>query len=147
MIDKIAHFELIQISCDKILQELNCDFVGFAFQNSKGPNIKWHIAAGNHNEKYKLITVRYGKGNAGRVISTGRPVTIQEFPNDIVGNALEYPIMLAEKLIFSFAVPIHYKGVSKGVLLVGQRTKRHLSNEEKSVVFQAAKDIEEWISN
>lgn len=143
MFDKIMHSESIQTICEQVLQDIHCDFVGFAFQNSKGPDIQWHIVAGNNSDKYKLISVRYGKGIAGRVISTGSAVTIEDFPNDILGKALEYPIMLAEKLRYSFAVPIHYKGVSKGVLLVGQRTKSRLSNEEKDVVQKAAKRIED----
>ena len=52
------------------------------------------------------ITVRYGKGIAGKVISTGRPMTVEGFPNHISGKALEYPIMLAENLVAAFAVPI-----------------------------------------
>lgn len=142
MFDKTSHSELIKIICEEVLHEMKCDFVGFAFQNSKGPDIRWHIVAGNQNDKYKLITVRYGKGNAGRVISTGRPVTIEDFPNDIIGKALEYPIMLAEKLRSSFAVPIHSKGVAKGVLLVGQRAKSSFSMEEKTAVQKAALKIE-----
>lgn len=143
MFDKMRHSESIKMICEQVLQEINCDFVGFAFQNSKGPDIQWHIVAGNQSDKYKLISVRYGKGIAGRVISTGSSVTIEDFPNDIIGKALEYPIMLAEKLLYSFAVPIYFKGVSKGVFLVGQRTKRSLTIDEKSVVQKAAAKIED----
>ena len=76
--------------------------MGLALQNSDGPDVKWHYAAGNSNNKYMKITVRYGKGIAGKVISTGRPMTVEGFPNDISGKALEYPIMLAEKLSSCF---------------------------------------------
>lgn len=145
MFNNTIHYEAILEICKGVLQRIDCDFVGFAFQNPIGPDIKWHVAAGNNNEKYKLISVRYGKGIAGRVISTGSPMTILDFPNDIIGKALEYPIMLAEKLISSYAVPITYNGVSKGVFLVGHRSSKDLTNEKKMVVQKAAQQIENMI--
>jgi nitrogen regulatory protein A len=145
MFNKSTHYEAIFSICQDVLREIDCDFVGFAFQNTVGPDIKWHVAAGNNNDKYKLISVRYGKGIAGRVISTGSPITILDFPNDIIGKALEYPIMLAEKLICSFAVPINYNGVSKGVLLVGHRSRELLTDEEQRVVQRASQQIETLI--
>lgn len=146
MFDKTIHYAAIMDICVKTLHEVNCDFVGFAFQNQIGPDIKWHVVAGNQNEKYKHITLRYGKGIAGRVISTGSPMTIEDFPHDILGKALEYPIMLAEKLIFAYAVPIHLNGVPKGVFLIGQRLRKGLSEEEKKVIIIQARSIEDTIS-
>lgn len=146
MYNKILHYESLHQVCEHLHTEIDCDFVGFAFQNEKGPDIQWHIAAGNLNDKYKLITVRYGKGIAGRVISTGRPITIHDFPNNIMGKVLEYPIMLAEKLQYSFAVPVQYKGVAKGVLLVGQREIKPLSETERKAVHEVAQTIEKLIS-
>lgn len=147
MFDKTIHYDIIWKICTNVLHELGCDFVGFAFQNMNSPDIQWHIATGNKNDKYKRITVRYGKGIAGRVISTGTPITIEDFPQEIIGKALEYPIMLAEKLLYSFAVPIQLNGISKGVLLVGQRTNKPLTEPQKKAVLRAARMIEELIRN
>ena len=58
---------------------------------------------------------------------------------------LEYPIMLAEKLITAFAVPIHFNGLPKGVLLVGKRTNQSFSQNEQMTVLKAAKCLEEQI--
>lgn len=146
MFDKTKHYACILDICVNTLQEVKCDFVGFAFQNQIGPEIKWHVVAGNQNEKYKHITLRYGKGIAGRVISTGSSMTIEDFPHDILGKALEYPIMLAEKLIYAYAVPIHLNGVPKGVLLIGQRVSKGLSVEEMKVIHSRARLIEDTIS-
>lgn len=132
----------IDESCEKVLAELDCDFVGLALQNSDGPDVRWHYAAGNSNDKYMRITVRYGKGIAGKVISTGRPMILEDFPNNLPGKALEYPIMLGENLLNAFAVPIHFNGVPKGVLLVGKRTKQSFSEGEQNSVSQAAKRLE-----
>lgn len=133
--------------CESILTKIAADFVGFALQNREGPDVRWHYAAGNSNDKYKKITVRYGKGIAGKVIATGSPITINHFPEKIHGKALEYPIMLAEKLVFAFAVPIFYKGAPKGVLLVGRRTNTPISKGEQNIVRQAALILEGMISS
>ncbi|WP_449622782.1 GAF domain-containing protein [Robertmurraya sp. Marseille-Q9965] len=146
MFEKTKHYAYIMDICVTTLHDVNCDFVGFAFQNQSGPDIKWHVVAGNQNEKYKHITLRYGKGIAGRVISTGSSMTIEDFPNDILGKALEYPIMLAEKLIYAYAVPIHLNGVPKGVFLTGQRVRKGLSDAEKKVIVKQARSIEDTIS-
>jgi nitrogen regulatory protein A len=116
--------ESVQVdqACEKVLTQLECEFVGLALQNNDGPDVKWHYAAGNSNEKYKRITVRYGKGIAGKVISTGRSMYVDDFPENIAGKALEYPIMLAEGLKHAYAVPIHFKGIPRGVLLIGNRS-------------------------
>jgi nitrogen regulatory protein A len=131
--------------CEKVLAEIECDFVGLALQNSDGPDVKWHYAAGNSNNKYMRITVRYGKGIAGKVISTGRPMTVEDFPHQISGKPLEYPIMLAEKLVTAFAVPIHFNSLPKGVLLVGKRTNQSFSKGEQIAVLEATKCLEEKI--
>lgn len=138
---EIAH------ACESILSKIAADFVGLAFQNKIGPDVRWHYAAGNRNDKYKKITVRYGKGIAGKVISTGSPITINDFPENIHGKALEYPIMLAEKLQYAFAVPIFFKGAPKGVLLVGRRTNAPITDGEQMIVRQAALTLEGMISS
>jgi nitrogen regulatory protein A len=132
-------------ACNKLKEEIHCDFVGIAIQNQKGPDIKWYYAAGNLNEKYKKITVRYGKGIAGKVILTGRPMSILNFPEHIFGKALEYPIMLAEKLVSSYAVPIFCNTSPKGVLLVGQRHAYSFSEKEEQAVQQTAAKMEEML--
>ena len=88
------------------------------------------------------ITVRYGKGIAGKVISTGRPMIVEDFPHHISGKPLEYPIMLAENLVTAFAVPIHFNSLPKGVLLVGKRTNQPFSKSEQATVLEAAKNLE-----
>ncbi|PAE23688.1 GAF domain-containing protein [Bacillus sp. 7894-2] len=136
----------IDQACEKVLAELECDFVGLALQNTDGPDVKWHYAAGNSNEKYKRITVRYGKGIAGKVISTGRPMYVDNFPDNIAGKALEYPIMLAEGLKHAYAVPIHFKGIPKGVLLIGNRSGQPVSESRQSAAREAARTLEKKLN-
>ena len=74
---------------------------------------RWHYASGNLNDKYKRITVRFGKGIAGKIISSGSPMMMNDFPNGIYGKVTDHPIMLAEKLVSSYAVPLFFNGVPK----------------------------------
>lgn len=136
----------MKLACDRLQETIKCDFVGLAFQESVGPNIGWKVASGNSNDKYERITLRYGKGIAGRVISTGSPMEIKYFPQNIIGKALEYPILLAEKLLYAYAVPIFINGVPKGVLLVGFRSETFVENNGKKLVEKAAKELEKQIS-
>lgn len=145
--DRIKNIQPVVQTCDSLIIQLNCEFVGFAIQNETGPDILWHYAAGNLNEKYKRITVRYGKGIAGKVISSGSSMMIENFPENIFGKAIEYPIMLAEKLVSSYAVPIFHKGSPKGVLLIGRRSVYRFSDNEQQMVQEAAKNLEEMLND
>ncbi|WP_442597984.1 GAF domain-containing protein [Neobacillus sp. D3-1R] len=133
--------------CTDLLKHVQVDFVGVAIQNEVGPDVRWHCAVGNLNDKYKRITVRYGKGNAGRVISTGSPVMITNFPENILGKSTDYPIMLAEKLVSSYAVPLFFNGLPKGVLLVGNRFEHTFSKDEQLFIKKSASTLEEAIKS
>ncbi|RHW41511.1 GAF domain-containing protein [Neobacillus notoginsengisoli] len=126
----------------ELREEIGCDFVGLAIQNKVGPDIRWHFASGNLNDKYERITVRYGKGVAGKVVSTGSPILVENFPQNILGKATDYPIMLAEKLKSSYAVPLFFNGVPKGVLLAGNRSNLSFSVRWCSAVRETAAELE-----
>lgn len=146
VMDNLYNQTYMKQACEQLQGTIECDFVGLAFQESKGPNIGWKYASGNSNDKYQRITLRYGKGIAGRVISTGRPMEIKYFPQNILGKALEYPILLAEKLLYAYAVPILINSIPKGVLLVGFRSETCISDDEKKLVEKAAADIKKFLS-
>jgi nitrogen regulatory protein A len=131
--------------CDGLLKEVGCEFAALAFQNEVGPDVRWHYASGNVNEKYKRITVRFGKGIAGKIISSGSPMMVSDFPNDIYGKVTDHPIMLAEKLISCYAVPLFFNSSPKGVLLVGKRSTYTFTEIEQQKVKESAETLEEQI--
>jgi nitrogen regulatory protein A len=139
---ELRELQSIVEACEKLKNEIKGEFVGLAIQNEVGPDIRWRYASGNLNDKYKRITVRYGKGIAGKVISSGSTMMIQDFPNGITGKAIEHPIMLAEKLVSSYAVPLFFNGVPKGVLLVGKRDRYIFSESEQGTVKETAALLE-----
>lgn len=124
---------------------VSSDFIAYAMQHNTSTDITWVYAIGNRNDKYQRITVRYGKGIAGKVISTGSPISVDAFPNEIQGKALDYPIMLAEQLVSAHAVPLFYSGSPKGVLLIGRRQVQPFNEKEKQNIYVFAKEIEKWI--
>jgi nitrogen regulatory protein A len=140
---EIKNLQAVADICSQLISDIRADFIGLALQNEVGPDVKWHYAAGNLNDKYKRITVRFGKGIAGRVISTGSDMTIEEFPYGIIGKATDYPITLAEKLISSYAVPLFFGGVPKGVLLAGTRVKYFFNDKDKELVKESAQSLEQ----
>jgi nitrogen regulatory protein A len=131
--------------CDQLLKEVGCDFVALALQNEVGPDVRWHYASGNVNDKYKRITVRFGKGIAGKVISSGSPMMMRDFPNDIYGKVTDHPIMLAEKLVSCYAVPLFFYASAKGVLLVGKRVSYSFPESEQGKVKRSAETLEQLL--
>lgn len=145
--DELKECKVAVQACSELLKDIEVEFVGLAIQNEVGPDVRWHCAVGNINEKYKRITVRYGKGIAGRVISSGSQMMITSFPEQIIGKSTDYPIMLAEKLVSSFAVPLFFNGIPKGVLVVGHRNEHVFTEEEQQVTKKSALFLEEAIKS
>ncbi|MBT2697308.1 GAF domain-containing protein [Bacillus sp. ISL-40] len=134
--------EVIKV-CDSLMAVVGCEFVALALQNEVGPDVRWHYASANLNDKYKRITVRFGKGIAGKIISSGSPMMITDFPNGVIGKVTDYPIMLAEKLVSSFAVPLFFNAVPKGVLLIGNRRASTFTEQDQQYVRESAQALEQ----
>lgn len=132
--------------CNQLKAVVGCEFVALAMQNEIGPDVRWHYASGNLNDKYKRITVRFGKGIAGKIISSGSPMMITDFPHGIFGKVTDHPIMLAEKLKSSFAVPLFFNAVPKGVLLIGNRTPFTFTEDDQKHVNLTAHSLEKILS-
>lgn len=140
---ELRELQAVKEVCNQLKLAIGCDFVGFALQNESGPDVSWHYAAGNINDKYQRITVRFGKGIAGKIISTGTKMMLTNFPNQIMGKVTDYPIMLAEKLVATYAVPLFFNAVPKGVLLVGKREEYTFTEDEQEQVNESAHTLEQ----
>jgi len=101
---------------------LSCDFAGLAW--SENHLITWKVVSGNRNERYKKIILRSGKGIAGQVFRSGRPMIVESFDSNAQLDMKDFPIMLAENLVSGAAVPVIIDRKVKGVLLVGSRSFR-----------------------
>ncbi|KKI90041.1 hypothetical protein WQ54_23265 [Bacillus sp. SA1-12] len=118
-----------------------------AISSKNAKEIRWKYSSGNSNDKYKRISVRYGKGVAGTVIRTGSPMTISSFPHEIPGKPTDYPILLAEQLISCIAVPICFNQTIWGVLLGGNRSIGQFSPEQLAIMNHAVSQIEQILKD
>jgi nitrogen regulatory protein A len=143
---EIKELQAVIKVCDSLMAVVGCEFVALALQNEVGPDVRWHYASANLNDKYKRITVRFGKGIAGKIISSGSPMMMTDFPKGIIGKVTDYPIMLAEKLVSTYAVPLFFNDVPKGVLLVGKRETYTFTEKEQQQVKASAQNLEQILS-
>lgn len=144
---EIREIPAVMEVCNRLMAAVKCDFVALALQNEIGPDVRWHYASGNLNEKYKRITVRFGKGIAGKIISSGSPMMMTDFPNGILGKVTDHPIMLAEKLVSTYAVPLFFNAVPKGVLLIGNRTASVFTEANQQEVNESARTLEQVLKD
>jgi len=132
---------------ETLRNKINADFIGLAIYDAMTEEIRWRLAVGATNSRYKRIVIRMGKGIAGEVIQLNRTVKVESFPHDVLGKPMEYPILLVEHLKSSIAVPVSDSLRIYGVLLVGQRTERSYSELEESEINNIAQEIANEISS
>ncbi|EUJ40313.1 hypothetical protein PWEIH_04506 [Listeria weihenstephanensis FSL R9-0317] len=103
--------------------QLGLDFVGIAtaVAGEAQKEIRWKYVAGNRNNRYQKIVLQVGKGIAGIVWRTARPIIAEDLKNDRLAPLQEYPIALTENLASIIAVPIMSDGSVIGVMLGGYR--------------------------
>lgn len=113
-----------QNELDRLRLRYQFDFAGIALptEDHVGTKIKWRYVSGNLNERYQRIELRYGRGVAGNVMKTGKPMIITDANEQQIQSALfNYPILISEQLTSMIAIPLWHNHRVKGVLLFGQR--------------------------
>lgn len=87
--------------------------------------LKWEYIAGNQSERYRRIVLQTGKGVAGNVFKTGKPMLMSSVESELSKSELyNYPIIVSESLKSFGAIPLFKEGRVKGVLLAGYRDER-----------------------
>lgn len=114
----------IEASLSELRRLTATDFAALAWADSNEQTIRWKYASGNRNDRYKRIVLRLGKGIAGKVMRSGRPMVIYSFSPKSGDDPREYPILLAENLKSIVGVPVLVNGRVLGVLLVGCRNEQ-----------------------
>lgn len=132
----------IQQELQQLKSELALDFVAVALADVNYRDIYWRIALGAKSERYRKITVRMGRGMAGKVMQTKRPLIVTSYPEEVRDEMLEYPIFLVEEIRSAVGVSVDSELLeqkqSYGVLLVGQREERVFREQEIARVEQSA---------
>lgn len=92
--------------------------------------LKWTYVVGNKSERYRRIVLQSGKGVAGNVFKTGKPLLMPNVEKELSkSNLFNYPIIVSEKLTSFGAIPLFKEGRVKGVLLVAFRDERVVTPE------------------
>jgi nitrogen regulatory protein A len=133
----------------KYLEDLrlrtNADFSAFACQEPDEAVIRWKYAVGNKNERFRRIVLRSGKGIAGKVLMSGRPMLLENYEPRQHDDPQEYPILYAEELRSALGVPVLMAGRVKGVLLIGYRNPCIIEEGVVELTKQVAKEMENII--
>ncbi|MGC5324150.1 GAF domain-containing protein [Brevibacillus sp. SYSU BS000544] len=134
----------IEASLSELRRLTATDFAAIAWLDNE-QMIRWKYASGNRNDRYKRIVLRFGKGIAGKVMSSGRPMILDSFTPKSGDDPREYPILLAEGLKSIAAVPITTNERVKGVLLVGCRDTRSFEDDVVELVISVAEQLESML--
>ncbi|MNZ82117.1 GAF domain protein [compost metagenome] len=124
-----VNFE-IQQAIDSLREVFDFDFVSIALVQSAADQfvLTWQYVSGNLNNRYKRIVLHSGKGVAGIVFKTGKPMLIPSVKTELEPNDLfNYPIIVSEQLQSVCAVPLWKDARVVGVLMVGFRGEGRLT--------------------
>lgn len=111
----------------KVKEQFDFDFVALALVQPAQLRfvLKWEYVLGNQSERYKRIILQTGKGIAGTVFKTGKPLRMSNVEKELSKiDLFNYPIIVAEKLTSFGAIPLFKEGRVEGVLLVAFRDER-----------------------
>lgn len=138
----------LQQKIDQLKQELDVDLVSLALSSvnevTKIRIISWNYVAGNTNQNYERIRLQVGKGIGGIVWRTGRgyqATNLQDRPELLV----ELPITRMEKLETVVAYPVLKSGQVKGVLLIGYRTVKNVSDALLQTIKIKANELNTYL--
>jgi nitrogen regulatory protein A len=125
---------------------VNSDFCALALLDADGFTLKWKLASGNENDRYRSMKFQTGRGLSETVVKVGRAVSLNLAEIIYHRKLHEYPIMLAESLRSAYAVPLQDGIQVIGVLLIGDRKKRVYRPEEKKEAVHAGERISKLVS-
>jgi len=108
------------------------DFVALALVESAEMRFaqKWKYVTGNRSNRYRRITLQTGKGVAGHVFKSGKPLLVHD--RDVELDSMDlfnYPLIIAEDLKSFGAIPLYKYNRVDGVLLVAYREGKRMTAE------------------
>lgn len=121
-----------QTILDQLREKMGYDFVSLAFAQSEADGfvLTWQYASGNLNNRYKRIVLQSGKGIAGIVYKTGKPMLVEDVADELnPGDLFNYPILISERLTSLAAIPLYRFERVEGILLAGYRENSRFTRE------------------
>lgn len=118
-----------------------CDLVAVALVEPAENQyvLKWKYIAGSINNRIKKVILSSGKGIAGMVFKTGKPMLLPAVSDSMAEHDLfNFPILSLENLKSIGAVPLWHNGRVAGVLLGGFRGDESMTEVQMDVLKKAA---------
>ncbi|WP_153733259.1 GAF domain-containing protein [Sporosarcina obsidiansis] len=129
-----------QLAIEQLKETLRVDFIGLALVDFSKHHyeLKWRFVAGNLSLRYRKIVLNSGKGIAGLVFKTGKPMLVEDAEERLGEKDLyNYPVVVFEKLKSFGAIPLFRDDHVQGVLLIGYREPKKLTVESFEQFKQA----------
>lgn len=136
-----------QTEIERLRSATGCDLIALAIVESAENQyvLKWKYASGNQNNRFKRIVLQSGRGIAGIVFKTGKPLLLPEISGFVEkDNLFNYPIITMENLKSIGAVPLWHGGRVTGVLLGGFREESLMTEK---LLESILKTVENGIGN
>lgn len=129
-----------QQEIERLKELFRFDYIGIALVQSpeRRFELRWVYVTGNRSERYRRIKLQSGKGIAGLVFKTGKPIFVEDADEKwSAGDLFNYPIVQVEGLKSLGAIPLYQDNRVKGVMLVGYRSGRQLTEVQFEQFKQA----------
>lgn len=129
-----------QQEIERLKELFRFDYIGIALVQSpeRRFELRWVYVTGNRSERYRRIKLQSGKGIAGLVFKTGKPIFVEDADEKWSASDLfNYPIVQVEGLKSLGAIPLYQDNRVKGVMLVGYRSGRQLTEVQFEQFKQA----------
>ncbi|WP_313890881.1 GAF domain-containing protein [Psychrobacillus sp.] len=92
--------------------------------------LTWQFAVGNINNRLKRIVLQSGKGIAGSVFKSGKPILVKNVTTKYpVKDLFNFPIIVSEKIKSFCALPLYKNNKVQGVILLGFRREDAMTEE------------------
>lgn len=117
---------------------LVADYAALGRLDEQRLEVEWLVQEGNLSSATASTRVPLGRGIRGRVISTGQPISISNFPETSLDPPDQHLTMQAEGLRAALAVPVPVDGESSGVLMVATRRPAEYGPDQTQVLRNLA---------
>jgi sigma-B regulation protein RsbU (phosphoserine phosphatase) len=133
-LSRLDHHDFLPVLLDRAREILQADTAAVLLLDSPSGQLVASAAAGLEEEVRQGVRIPVGRGFAGRVAATGRPVTLYRVDHTTVLN----PILMEKGIRSLLGVPLIAAGQVIGVLHVGSLTPRRFTSDDVSLLQLAA---------
>lgn len=131
---------------EKAREMLGVDVAAVATVDDSMGTTSWKAMSGFRTDTYKHVLFAPGKGSAGRTIEARKTLVLEDIGQSPELPAEEFPIHVAEGVMNSIATPLMIGERILGVLIVGNRSRRVMTEQDvrlaEAIAAQAAVAVE-----